>query len=120
MENFIIGVVASLVATGIVWVANNLRKLYKIYSFRGLWIQERSIGTGGNNKISLVELTVSLWSGRYKLSGSMVNLDGSVNCRWHSVLCSVEKRFNRIYYFYYGSNEDTPFSAHEGFGSIIR
>lgn len=113
------GVITSLIATFILWICRNTIKFYKIYNFKGLWLQHRIYENKVDDQVSVLELKMSILTGKYSLSGMVLLKNGDIECRWSSAFCSINKNQNHILYFYDGNKDDTPFLGHQGFGIII-
>ena len=115
MDNFLVGVLSSIVAGLLVAIFRAARNGWSLRRMRGVWLQvidERP------RRYSLGTLYFDLWKAKYRYDGTAYEHDGSKRAYWNTVGAFFDKDHSQFLYIYEGSDAGSGATKGHGFGLI--
>jgi hypothetical protein len=114
MQNFVIGVVSSVVAAWILWSLAVLRSSWSLRKMKGVWLE---VIDDSARRYSLGTFKFSFWSKRYRYDGHSYQNDGTRSFRWETVGAFFDAEHSKFLYIYEATPVGASLSGH-GFGLI--
>lgn len=114
MINFILGIIASIVATVVCYSASASFAHRRMSNLKGYWFQEIPEFEGRNYSIG--QFSYNKYNRNFSFDGTNYDLDGKPLCDWESISLHADFSARKILYTFKGNVRNKGHSQFYGFG----